>query len=455
MKTLFVLVFTLLSVISAAAQDAAAPSATPLQRPRVVTAPTPTPVPRTPPAQPTVTPTPQTTPTPIIVGGVPPGYRTPTPTPQATPAAPRVSPTPVPYPSPSPTVYPSAANLPKGLLTMAEFRTHLAEAKRFFQTRPVQTALTENGGFLTTEIVTLAALDPKTKALHTISLPKTTFLSIGFDSYFTSSLGKLVRVRTLRANGVNTAVTIYDNMGQPLVPLVVQYPIERGGRFAEMAYYTSAHPALLSPEITRAGQLYIRTVFEAGLKRLRERGKYISPQVIAAAEDLALIEHVDHQRFLTESRSALYDEIYTLFALNEGGTYRYAVSSAGAGGLVQMIPATYRMVKSQHPTVPLTYDFVEGMRDHINAVQAMLLYMQDTWNDLSANDTIYQAVQNGIATEAELMAAGYNSNPARLPAYVRRGGANWRNLIPRETQMYLQIQRSVQTTIQKLPPIKQ
>jgi hypothetical protein len=103
----------------------------------------------------------------------------------------------------------------------------------------------------------------------------------------------------------------------------------------------------------------------------------------------------------------------------------------------------------------LTYDFVEGMRDHINAVQAMLLYMQDTWNDLSANDTIYQAVQNGIATEAELMAAGYNSNPARLPAYVRRGGANWRNLIPRETQMYLQIQRSVQTTIQKLPPIKQ
>ena len=338
---------------------------------------------------------------------------------------------------------------------MAEFRTHLAEAKRFFQTRPVQTALTENGGFLTTEIVTLAALDPKTKAMHTISLPKTTFLSIGFDSYFTSSLGKLVRVRTLRANGVNTAVTIYDNMGQPLVPLVVQYPIERGGRFAEMAYYTSAHPALLSPEITRAGQLYIRTVFEAGLKRLRERGKYISPQVIAAAEDLALIEHVDHQRFLTESRSALYDEIYTLFALNEGGTYRYAVSSAGAGGLVQMIPATYRMVKSQHPTVPLTYDFVEGMRDHINAVQAMLLYMQDTWNDLSANDTIYQAVQNGIATEAELMAAGYNSNPARLPAYVRRGGSNWRNLIPRETQMYLQIQRSVQTTIQKLPPIKQ
>ena len=29
-------------------------------------------------------------------------------------------------------------------------------------------------------------------------------------------------------------------------------------------------------------------------------------------------------------------------------------------------------------------DFVEGMRNHVNASQAMLLYMQMTWNDLIA-----------------------------------------------------------------------
>jgi hypothetical protein len=45
------------------------------------------------------------------------------------------------------------------------------------------------------------------------------------------------------------------------------------------------------------------------------------------------------------------------------------------------------------------------------------------------------------------MAAGYNSNPAKLPRYIRQGGAAWRTLIPRETQMYLQIYRSLETLI--------
>ena len=60
-------------------------------------------------------------------------------------------------------------------------------------------------------------------------------------------------------------------------------------------------------------------------------------------------------------------------------------------------------------------DFVEGMRNHVNATQAMLLYMQMTWNDLSASPTITEAMTTGIATQEHLMAAGYNSNPANLP----------------------------------------
>jgi len=41
-----------------------------------------------------------------------------------------------------------------------------------------------------------------------------------------------------------------------------------------------------------------------------------------------------------------------------------------------------------------------------------------------------------------LLAAGYNSNAAKLPGYLKRGGDGWRTLIPRETQMYLQIYKS-------------
>ena len=99
-------------------------------------------------------------------------------------------------------------------------------------------------------------------------------------------------------------------------------------------------------------------------------------------------------RFRTEFHPNIYNDIFTLYALNEGQTYRYSVSSAGAGGMVQMIPSTYRMVRSRFPNAALMPDFVEGMRNHVNATQAMLLYMQMTWNDLIASPTVFNAHAN-------------------------------------------------------------
>jgi len=55
----------------------------------------------------------------------------------------------------------------------------------------------------------------------------------------------------VRANGVNTAMTIFTPDGKTLTPLTIEYPIERGGKFLETAYYTSAHPALLYPDLVR------------------------------------------------------------------------------------------------------------------------------------------------------------------------------------------------------------
>jgi hypothetical protein len=119
--------------------------------------------------------------------------------------------------------------------------------------------------------------------------------------------------------------------------------------------------------------------------------------------------------------------------------------------MVQMIPSTYRMVRSWHPNVPLMPDFVEGMRNHVNASEAMLLYMQRTWNDLIASPTVADAYANGIATQEQLMAAGYNSNPARIAGYIKRGGENWTSLIPRETKVYLQIYDSIEKHVPMAP----
>jgi len=91
------------------------------------------------------------------------------------------------------------------------------------------------------------------------------------------------------------------------------------------------------------------------------------------------------------------------------------------------------------------------MRDHVNAAQAMLLYMQMTWDDLLSRPAITNALFTGIATQEQLMAAGYNSNPAKLAGYINRGGQSWTTLIPRETQIYLQIYSSLERWVPMTP----
>ena len=328
-------------------------------------------------------------------------------------------------------------------LTPSVISGRISEAQRMLKTRPKPTALAVGQ----IEFVTVAALDRENARTHFITVSKQTFLTKGAEVNTVTSEGTSVTLRIIRANGVNTAMTIITPDGKSLAPLTIEYPIERGGKFLETAYYTSAHPALLSKDLSRSGQSYVRNMLDLAAKRLRDKGVTISPMLIDVAERLCVVEHVDHGRFRDENRLALYDEIYSLFALNEIDTYRYSVSSAGAGGMVQMIPWAYNLIRTRHPGIGLIPDFVTGMRNHGNALQAMLLYMNDTWNDLTANDEVQYALSTKTATPAELLAAGYNSNAAKLPGYLKRGGDGWRTLIPRETQMYLAIYKSFESLV--------
>jgi len=299
------------------------------------------------------------------------------------------------------------------------------------------------------DLVSVAAFDPETSQTSLFSLAKNEFLVKDANLSATAEPGRSVRIHVVRANGVNTAMTITDeSTGRSLVPLMVQFPIVKGGAVSEIAYYTSAHPALLSPSLTSAGQTYVRKMLDAAAARLARDGVKISPDIVDIAEHLCIVEHTDHKRFMNEDHTVLFPEILSLYALNEGNTFRYSVSTAGAGGMIQMIPQTYKAIRQQHPSVALQTDFVSGMRDHANALEAMLLYMNDTWNKLQQSSEIQDALRSGIAAKPELLAAGYNSNPLRLAGYLKNGGAGWRTLIPAETQIYLKIYSAIDTTLQ-------
>ncbi len=411
--------------------------------PQVLPSPTPTIVPRViitnaPTPAPTPTPTPRPISTPMN-----------NPIPVGTPISP-ISTSPIQvFPSPTPRPLPTFYKP----LTLAQIKSRIAEAKRQMQSRPMPTAMSDS--FLITDVIRIAFYDYKTAGIDYVVMMKTAFLDKKNTEFTTlTSNGKTVTVKNLRANGVNTPVLVIDEENKAHLPLLVQYPVERDGKFYEMAFYMSTHPGIVTPEVVNAGRIYVRNIIDLARNNLQKKGIYVSPQITDMAERLSIVEHVDHQRFKNEYHPNIYNDIFALYALNEGQTYRYSVSTAGAGGMVQMIPWTYNMIRSRYPSVNLMPDFVEGMRNHTNAATAMLLYMQMTWSEMTSSETVNNALATGIATPAELMSAGYNSNPAKLAGYIRRGGANWKNLIPRETKIYLLINASMDKYVPYVPRTK-
>jgi hypothetical protein len=341
------------------------------------------------------------------------------------------------------------AQLQAKSLRFEELQRRLNEAKRQMRIKPLRISMSDPAQ--TTDIVRIAFFDWDSNNVDYAVITKKAFLDNKSEAMTRSESGKWLRIKTIRGNGVNTPVAITDGRNKTHLPLIVQYPIEKYGKFVEMAYYVSTHPGMVTSETVGAGRLYVRNVLNAARTRLRDKGIFIQPKVADIAERLALVEHVDHWRFRNEYHPKIFNDVYMLYALNQGQTYRYSVSRAGAGGMVQMIPSTYRMMRSRYYSVGLMPDFVAGMRNHLNAATAMLLYMQMTWNDLVSNSTVYGAMERGIATQEQLMAAGYNSNPTRLAKYIRRGGANWTSLIPRETKVYLKIYSSAEKHVPMVP----
>ena len=153
---------------------------------------------------------------------------------------------------------------------------------------------------------------------------------------------------------------------------------------------------------------------------------------------LSIIEHIDPVRFKNcpeDDKIALVHEVLTIIGANTINAYAYSKSPAGARGLFQLVPDTYKRLRDKYPQAGLKKDFVLGCTDHLNAAKASLLLFGSDLADLPRERL--SAIRKDARAAGMYLAAAYNCGSGRVGKSARKCGNEWACRLPEETKIYL------------------
>ena len=285
---------------------------------------------------------------------------------------------------------------------------------------------TLTGYTLSAKDIALAILDPQTGTIIT-----TIGIQTGKSMTFPDPA---VQVKLTSFNGVNSKFQI--TMPASGTVLALKYLIsgtESGSKSAienslSEAVYVPYSSALSDPTVLKYGENYLNGIIHTvaqSIQYIPSRsipGKMIT-EAIPPAMIKALIyaEHTDTTKVLKGDVRDTIDTLDILFATNGGDAYKYSVSTAGARGIAQFMPATYQGLVDRHPEAGLISDFVQGMSDHTNAIKAMYLLLDDYAGAVRVKAT--QGFAEGHVFEYG--AASYNGGTTRVVNAVNTYGQDW------------------------------
>jgi len=241
-----------------------------------------------------------------------------------------------------------------------------------------------------------------------------------------------------RSNGVNTKFTIV--YPEHHIVLAIKRPVRQGTTFKEVVY-TPYSEGLDIPVVRKAGLEYLKNTLSRAKNDLIERrvrplscDKFIEDDVSLT---LAIIEHIDPLKFESGKYTTekLIHETLVILGTNKQNAYRFSASRAGARGLFQFIPGTYKRIARLYPQAGLTKDFVRGMEDHENAAKASFLLFDADMRVLG--DVRKEQLLNDPHALGRFLASAYNCGSGKTRGAMNRHGENWSSGVPAETQIYL------------------
>lgn len=241
-----------------------------------------------------------------------------------------------------------------------------------------------------------------------------------------------------KANGVNTKFTIVQP--EHHVVLALRRPVRHGTTFKEVIY-TPFSDGLDIPAVRDAGLEYLKNVLRDAKSDLVKRGvKPLSCNTFLSDETsvaLAIIEHIDPLKFESGKYTPekLIHETLVILGTNRQDAYCYSASKAGARGLFQFIPKTYKRMEQLYPQAGLNKDFIKGMEDHVNGAKASLLLF-DADLRVVTNGKKDQLMDDSQAL-GRFLASAYNCGSGKTRNAMDRYGESWFLNLPAETQIYL------------------
>ena len=197
--------------------------------------------------------------------------------------------------------------------------------------------------------------------------------------------------------------------------------------------YIPYQTALYSPEVLTAGSDYLSYLIQGAFDELRAKGvtsrafpsrlvvDVIDPYLI---KSIVVIEHSDHATLLgDDAPERALGRFLVNLALNEEDAFDSSLSTAGAAGLVQFIPSTYKLYAQRRADLGLIQDFRAGMADHKNAIKAEVAYLDQSLAGMpEAIKSIYASDKDRAA---EFLAAAYNGGDSRVKKAFAVYGDDW------------------------------
>jgi hypothetical protein len=207
------------------------------------------------------------------------------------------------------------------------------------------------------------------------------------------------------------------------------YPQEKTGKKYSDIIYIPYSEQLHRQEIVKEGLEFLNskvTSAYADLRILKVKSRSMPDRLAAEAvtpvflKNLFVNEHSDPSLMMKarDGGRLVAERVLVRLGLNKEKAFRYTYSSAGAFGLGQIMPATYKSIVHEYPEALLMKDTGIGRADVLNSIKASILVLDDHFASVvrkanqtsGGKDILHRKSEQEIE---DIMAAIYNGGPGK------------------------------------------